>query len=512
MTDYGDEPLILEPVVQGFNLSDYAYVYAKNGKEYISLPQMSAYLGLKYKIDGNMITAQMADDEDATIIIDMAQRTVTAYGSISSFAADEMTVIDGTVFFAADFYIRLLKMQIKIDKLNMQMTLDREKDFPTTAKLNAEKKRGKGSYNFQQDSFSNYEFDNRWFGEPVVDITLGKGWGRSNDTGKSFNSDAYSVNLAMIAGGLDVNTYIYGDSYSDRNPRVRISGSRTFLDEPENKFNLKTLKVGDISGLSSSYFADASYGRGAAVSSFKNLVMSANKTIDITGPLLDGWQVELYWNEQLVGYRQNGVNGQYNFPNMPVSYGLNTFKLVFYGPYGETRTEYERYYSGTSPVKKGEFGYTAAAYQPYRYLIEDNEPFEYEGKETPIIDLTGYYGATDNLTLMGGFTQKLAGSVPVAVSRRMRIRALRRSISAWLAPSMRLREVLSNIIWSKTWIRRNSDTTRNGRATFISERFMPVMTSSTISTRRFRSTATNISTNSLKPDCRAWCPGGDRII
>ena len=108
--------------------------------------------------------------------------------------------------------------------------------------------------------------------------------------------------------------------------------SRTFLDEPENKFNLKTLKVGDISGLSSSYFADASYGRGAAVSSFKNLVMSANKTIDITGPLLDGWQVELYWNEQLVGYRQNGVNGQYNFPNMPVSYGLNTFKLVFYGP------------------------------------------------------------------------------------------------------------------------------------------------------------------------------------
>lgn len=76
-----------------------------------------------------------------------------------------MTVIDGTAFFAADFYIRLLKMQIKIDKLNMQMTLDREKDFPTTAKLKAEKKRGKGSYNFQQDSFSNYEFDNRWFGE-----------------------------------------------------------------------------------------------------------------------------------------------------------------------------------------------------------------------------------------------------------------------------------------------------------------------------------------------------------
>ncbi len=405
LTDYSNEPLILEPVVQGFNLSDYAYVYAQNGKEYISLPQMSAYLGLKYKINGDTITARMVDDEKNTIVIDMANHTVVADGKSAVFSADEIIFIDGTAFFAADFYIRLLDMQIKVDRLNMQLAVDRDKDFPTTTKLKAEKKRGKGFYNFQQDSFKNYEFDNRWFGEPVVDVTLGKGWGHSNDTGKSFNSDAYSVNLAMIAGGLDVNTYIYGDSYFNHKPRVRISGSRTFLDEPENALNLKTLKVGDINGLSSSYFADASYGRGAAVSSFKNLVMSANKTIDITGPLLDGWQVELYWNEQLVGYRQSGVNGQYNFPNMPVSYGLNTFKLVFYGPYGETRTEYERYYSGTSPVKKGEFGYTAAAYQPYRYLIEDNEPYQYDGKDTPIIDFTGYYGATDHLTLMGGVTQ-----------------------------------------------------------------------------------------------------------
>ena len=133
--------------------------------------------------------------------------------------------------------------------------------------------------------------------------------------------------------------------------------------------------------------------------------MSANKTIDITGPLQDGWQVELYWNNQLIGFRQNGNAGQYNFPDIPVSYGLNIFKLVFSGPYGETRTETKRYYSGTSPVSKGEFGYNMSVYQPYRYLFESNEPFLYDGKDIPIVDLVGYYGATDNLTLMGGFTQ-----------------------------------------------------------------------------------------------------------
>lgn len=405
LTDYSNDPLILEPIIQGFNLDDYAYVYEKIGKQYISLSQLASYIGLKYSLDGNIIKGYWVNTPQDVFIINLKKCTFDYKNNTENFATDDLLIIDDTIFFTADFYIHFLDINIKIDSLNMQLIINAKQNFPTTVKRKAEKKRGKNNFSFKNDSFKNYEFDNRLFGEPVVDLTLGKGWSHSDTVGKSFNSDSYSLNVAMLAAGLDVNAYIFGDSYNGRNPRMRLSGSQTFLDEPTNSLNLKTLKVGDISGLDSSYFADASYGRGVALSSFKNLVMSANKTIDITGPLLDGWQVELYWNEQLVGFRQSGVNGQYNFPNIPVSYGLNTFKLVFYGPYGETRTEYERYYSGTSPVKKGEFGYTAAAYQPYRYLIEDNEPFSYEGDNTPVLDFTGYYGATDHLTLMGGVTQ-----------------------------------------------------------------------------------------------------------
>ena len=405
LTDYSEDPLILEPIIQGFNLDDYAYVYEKNTKQYISLPQIASYLGIKYSLSDNIIRGYWVNTPDKPFVINLNNYTVEQDDEVTPFAANEVIVVDNTIFFAADFYIRVLHINIKIDSLNMQMLITAQDEFPTTLKRKAEKKRGKNNFSFRKDSFKNYEFDNRWFGAPVVDLTLGKGWSHYDSVDKSFNSDSYSLNVAMLAAGLDVNAYIFGDSYNDRQPRIRLTGSRTFLDEPGNALNLKTLKVGDISGLNSSYFADASYGRGVAVSSFKNLVMSANKTIDITGPLLDGWQVELYWNEQLVGYRQSGVNGQYNFPDIPVSYGLNTFKLVFYGPYGETRTEYERYYSGTSPVKKGEFGYTASAYQPYRYLFENNEPFTYSGDDTPVLDFTGYYGATDHLTLMGGLTQ-----------------------------------------------------------------------------------------------------------
>lgn len=400
-----NELLILEPVIQTYNQQDFAYAYEERGKVYVSLPQMSLYTGLKYEVNGNSFSMMHAGDDDSKVTLDREKHTITTKQNSQTYPENEVQVFDNTLFISTDVWAQLLNAEINVDKLNMQLIVDREKDFPSTMMLKAEKKRSKGFYDFKTDGFENYEFDNRLIGEPVLDISIGKGWGHSHDTGKTFNSDSYSANLAMLAGGLDVNAYFSGTSYSDRKPSVRISGSRTFLDEPTNALNLKTLKVGDISGLSSSYFTNASYGRGAAVSSFKNLVMSANKTINITGPLLDGWQVELYWNNQLVGYRQNGINGQYNFPDIPVSYGLNTFKLVFYGPYGETRTEYERYYSGTSPVKKGEFGYNLAAYQAYRYLFENNEPYQYDGDNTPVIDMTGYYGATDKLTLMGGFTQ-----------------------------------------------------------------------------------------------------------
>jgi hypothetical protein len=53
--DLSGDLLILEPVVQGFNLEDYAYVSQSDGKEYISLSQMAQYLGLKYVRDNNNI-------------------------------------------------------------------------------------------------------------------------------------------------------------------------------------------------------------------------------------------------------------------------------------------------------------------------------------------------------------------------------------------------------------------------------------------------------------------------
>ncbi|MBE6450400.1 MAG: hypothetical protein E7016_00355 [Alphaproteobacteria bacterium] len=401
-----DTDLILETVVQGYLADDYVYAYNEGQTVYIPLTQLANLIGLDYKNEDNIVKINYINAKQFVFDIDLNNFTAQKGDTKIDMVESDYKYLDDTMFFSSSFLERFLAIELKIDFYDMTLNIDRDTEFPTLVKLNADKRRkSKGLYTMQDNSFKGYEMDERLIGTPVLDVQVGAGLQYSESTGDYTDSSSYALNFSTIAAGLDVISYISGNSSNDHDPTFRISAGRTLLNDPPNAINLKKFELGDINGISDSYFSSASYGRGITASSFKNLVMSANKTINITGPLVEGWEVELYWNNQLIGYKQNGEAGQYNFANIPVSYGLNTFKLVFYGPYGEVRTEEKRYYAGTSPVKKGEIGYNIAAYQPWRYLVETYETNKYEGKDILVLDSNFYYGLTDNLTLMAGVTQ-----------------------------------------------------------------------------------------------------------
>ena len=404
--DFFDDsgPLILEPVIQNYTETEYAYAYQIKSDLYIPMSMVAAWVGMEYTKDGQKIKLHW-NNSPKDVSVDLARKSIDIDGKNEALQNNDFKYFENELFVSDKFLKKVFNIDATVENLSMQLKLDSPFEFPTTMAKNIKKRRSSGIYQREIESFKEYSFDERWFDTPVADLAIGKGWSRFKG-GKTNNSDSYALTIAGLTAGMDFNAYISGDSFNARKPTFRLNASREFINEPKNPLNLKQIEVGDLSGVGNSYFASSASGRGVSASSFKNFVMSADKTIDITGPLQDGWQVELYWNEQLLGYRQNAKDGQYNFPNIPVSYGLNVFKLVFYGPYGEVRTEEKRYYSGTSPVKTGEFGYTFSAYQPDRYIIEKNEPMAYERKsDRSILDMVGYYGLHDNLTLMGGYTQ-----------------------------------------------------------------------------------------------------------
>ena len=76
-----------------------------------------------------------------------------------------------------------------------------------------------------------------------------------------------------------------------------------------------------------------------------------------------GYEVELYRNNTLIGSTSRAINGQYQFLQTPVDFGLNVFRLVFYGPQGQRREVVRRISVGDGRLKPGQFLYSAGIAQ-----------------------------------------------------------------------------------------------------------------------------------------------------
>lgn len=394
--------LYLEPVIQGYHKEEWVPVLDEKGTYYVTLNELAQALDIELNAD-DLSGAFMG----VPFAIHIAQLSFKDY-----------QIKNNRYYFSLPFYEKLFDIGLQVNPYEMQLIVSSHRNLPLKTKILLENRQNAYIPTPQLDGFENYDFDNRWWSFPVMDMTFQKGWSITDYNGpqeRSLTSTGYQVDLSMLAFGLDTYASIFGNNTVHHyNPRLRITAGRTFLEEPPNALHLTTFEMGDITGFNSTLFNNSTSGRGAYASSFKDLVLSADKTIDINGPLSDGWQVELYQNNQLIGFRQNSVAGRYQFSNIPVSYGLNVFRLVFYGPYGEVQTEERRYYSGTSPVKSGQFGYILNAYQKERYLFEHNEPYV-NPSDKGTLDFAGYYGLNDNISLMMGMS-----SAPDAVTDVMR--------------------------------------------------------------------------------------------
>lgn len=399
------DTLILRPIVQEYPTDNYMELYPIDGRLFVSVNQLAQNIGFNIKQNGKV--HGFFGTEDKPYEINFQTKTASYDARVINFVREDVKEIDNMVHFDIKFLEELFGISADINYLNMTLMISSPEKLPWTIKEEAKKKRSRAYGLKGYDTFKDYNFDERLFSFPVADLSLTKRWNKTNigkENEKTYNSDAYSINLAMLAFGMDANVYLAGDFYQENySPSARMMLSRTYLEEPSNRFNLKKIQMGDVAGYESSLFSNSKSGRGVEVSSFKDLVTSADKTIDINGYLETGWEVELYLNSQLVAFRQQPVDGRYDFKDIPVNYGLNDFRLVFYGPYGEIREESRRYYSGTSPVKKGEFGYVANAYQADRYIVEKDTDFASE-HDTPTVNMTGYYGLSDAVNVSAGYS------------------------------------------------------------------------------------------------------------
>ena len=123
-----------------------------------------------------------------------------------------------------------------------------------------------------------------------------------------------------------------------------------------------------------------------------NYPLQRSNTFDrhsFQGDLPPGWQVELYQNQGLVAFQGARPDGRYEFLGVPLYFGLNEFRLAFYGPQGERREETIRFDVSQSQTPAGAFFYDFSDIKPHG-LLGNRTAFQ------------ASYGLTERLTAVFG--------------------------------------------------------------------------------------------------------------
>lgn len=139
--------------------------------------------------------------------------------------------------------------------------------------------------------------------------------------------------------------------------------------------------AGDVNLPASFVGSQSTPGRGLFVT---NRPLSRPDNFDRTsfrGELPDGWDAELYRNDQLIGYFQSRGDGRYEFLDVPLLYGQNRMEVVLYGPQGQIKRDVRMIPVGANSIPPRETYYWAGIQDAGRDLFNfgDSDIQPYNG-------------------------------------------------------------------------------------------------------------------------------------
>ncbi|MCZ4279993.1 hypothetical protein O4H49_04335 [Kiloniella laminariae] len=213
------------------------------------------------------------------------------------------------------------------------------------------------------------EPENDWFEWPFVDTSIQIS-GR-NTANERQGQARQTTTVAGIIGGLDSEaTTIASTDLENPNMRLRM-GRQSLSGGLLGPLDARSFTIGDVSTPDLPLVAQNAVGRGFEISSFDLDRLEQTNRVTLRGELPIGWEVEVYRNGELLDFQtdQDIGNGRYEFVNLPTLSGFNEFRLVFFGPQGQKREEYERYFVSPELAEPDRTSFRLAFNQANRDLI-----------------------------------------------------------------------------------------------------------------------------------------------
>jgi pyruvate/2-oxoglutarate dehydrogenase complex dihydrolipoamide dehydrogenase (E3) component len=342
--------------------------------------------------------------EDRTLTINLRQGTLAVKGSQRALERGVAIAFDGELYLRSEAFAEILPLRLTPDLRAQSVDIETFEEFPFRQRIERELQRSRLAGKQGQDGAKQWPREEtpwRALAVPMADVEV-----RAVSDSEIESRVEGDLRVAGDFAFLTARTYFSGSS------RDGLTGARIELGrrDPDGELfgplGATEFQIGDVSTVALPLGLRGIGGRGAAITNAPIDQASLFDAIDLRGELPEGYEVELYRNDILLASTRLPVNGQYEFLQVPVDFGFNVFRLVFYGPQGQRYEDVRRISVGDGRRKPGELVYAFGMAQKDVNLLNVRGPFDSRPPDLGTWRATGTleYGVTS------GLTAELAGS------------------------------------------------------------------------------------------------------
>jgi Tetratricopeptide repeat len=432
--------LLFEVRLDQHVLSDSFTAYQVGRDIFLPLGELAKILtiGISTKPDRGVASGFVLH-EDRTFSLNVAQETVIRNGQVEYFDPSLVFVKSDDIYVAANLITIWLPVDIDIELSTLVLTVQPRELLPLQLRLERERLASEAATQgrYRDPGYPRFDTPYQILGLPFIDQTLA--FQLNHGHGDTEDDFSYTGYLTADFFGMESSLFV-NDSKQDSSPDVRFTLGRH---DPGARLlgplHARTVEFGNVPvpGMTNISVTDPT-GNGATIS---NRPLTQPDMFDLhtlQGNLPPGWDVELYYNDALIGFQQSHPDGLYTFADQPLLYGPNEFRLVFHGPLGQLRVERQVFFLEDSLPRPGEFFYSIAGHEDtegqshaqalFDYGVVDHLAINAGAAETPVLETQERYTNLgmrvywDALILSGNWINQQDGGQLIEESLNSRIR------------------------------------------------------------------------------------------
>lgn len=363
------EGILLRPILDKQPLGEDFLAIPSQGKVYLPLGEVCRLLAFDISVTPETSSAQgtfLASRR--SFHLSLKEASVTIHGASSIIPPGQVSLVRDDLYIEAELLATWFPLTVGVN-LKDAVALFAATDGVRLPILDIWEREGRYAQ-FKEPGSSEGEGRPKGVRQSVpysfLDVpTLDLGLGWSASAHGSGQKPQVSANLAGDLLWMSSVLYVAHDSARG----FRGSRGTLFREDPEGglmgPLHARRFELGDLMQTGSlELVGSLPNGQGFSLNNLPLEYRTAFGSRAFRGQLPEGWTVELYQNGTLLGFRRSRPDGRYEFPEVPLRFGMNDFQLQFLGPYGERRKESFRLDIAGDQPPPGSFYYQVMASIP----------------------------------------------------------------------------------------------------------------------------------------------------